>query len=89
MSSYVNLILEVNEKFKVWLRDIRKQLLNQPVKRKYSRFLDSTTDLSTQIQFLIIAQTFEAVSVRLGSMSGDEKEKQMHMLASMIRKEIF
>lgn len=89
MSSYVHLILEVNEKFKVWLRDIRKQLLNQPVKRKYSRFLDSTADLSTQIQFLIIAQTFEAVSVRLGSMSGDEKEKQMHMLASMIRKEIF
>lgn len=89
MSSYVNLILEVNEKFKVWLRGIRKHLLNQPVKRKYSRFLDSTTDLSTQIQFLIVAQTFEAISIRLGSMSGDEKEKQMHMLASMIRKEIF
>lgn len=72
---------------KVRLRDFTKSR-NQHITIKYTRFSDSTTDLSTQIQVLTIAQTFEGISVRL-CMSNDEKEKQMHMLASIIRKEFF
>lgn len=53
-----------------------------------SRFLDLTTEASTSIQSLILVQSFEAISARLGSTSGDGKEKQTHTLALVIMKEI-
>ena len=65
-----------------------KWLINQQVKMNSSRFLDLTTEPSTSIQSLILVQSFEAISAKLGSTSGDGKEKQMRILALVITKEI-
>ena len=65
-----------------------KRVINQQVKMNSSRFLDLTTEPGLSIQSLILVQSFEAISARLGSTSGDGKEKQTRMLALVITKEI-